>query len=352
MKTARVAYAGAMHTAQPDERGLRLADGRVLAEDEVVWLPPFEVGTILALGLNYADHAKELAKELVTREGEPLVFLKGQGALIGHRGSTRRPAGVQLHALRVRAGRGDRPDARSSVKRADAYDFVAGYTVANDYAIRDYLENWYRPNLRVKNRDGLHRRSARGWSTRPTCPTRMALALRTTVNGKLTQQGNTARHDLRHALPDRIPQQLHDPAARRPDPDRHARRRGRRARPATRSSCEIEGIGGLVNTIVDDEPSDDRRTSHANPAPDRRQARRRPRLLRDRQPRHAGGAGRSRRRRRGRGECGGRRGQGGLPEMGRPAGHRTRQADAQARRPDRRPRARDRAAPKPTTPAR
>jgi 5-oxopent-3-ene-1,2,5-tricarboxylate decarboxylase/2-hydroxyhepta-2,4-diene-1,7-dioate isomerase len=25
--------------------------------------------------------------------------------------------------------------------------------VANDYAIRDYLENWYRPNLRVKNRD-------------------------------------------------------------------------------------------------------------------------------------------------------------------------------------------------------
>jgi 5-oxopent-3-ene-1,2,5-tricarboxylate decarboxylase/2-hydroxyhepta-2,4-diene-1,7-dioate isomerase len=39
------------------------------------------------------------------------------------------------------------------VKRADAYDFMAGYTVANDYAIRDYLENWYRPNLRVKNRD-------------------------------------------------------------------------------------------------------------------------------------------------------------------------------------------------------
>ena len=40
------------------------------------------------------------------------------------------------------------------MKRDDAYDFIAGYTVANDYAIRDYLENWYRPNLRVKNRDG------------------------------------------------------------------------------------------------------------------------------------------------------------------------------------------------------
>ena len=31
---------------------------------------------------------------------------------------------------------------------------IPGYTVANDYAIRDYLENYYRPNLRVKNRDG------------------------------------------------------------------------------------------------------------------------------------------------------------------------------------------------------
>ena len=51
-------------------KGVRLADGRVLAEDDVVWLPPFEVGTIIALGLNYADHVKELAKELtVTAQG-------------------------------------------------------------------------------------------------------------------------------------------------------------------------------------------------------------------------------------------------------------------------------------------
>ena len=35
-----------------------------------------------------------------------------------------------------------------------ALQHVAGYCVCNDYAVRDYLENWYRPNLRVKNRDG------------------------------------------------------------------------------------------------------------------------------------------------------------------------------------------------------
>jgi len=40
------------------------------------------------------------------------------------------------------------------VGREHALEHVAGYCIANDYAIRDYLENWYRPNLRVKNRDG------------------------------------------------------------------------------------------------------------------------------------------------------------------------------------------------------
>jgi 5-oxopent-3-ene-1,2,5-tricarboxylate decarboxylase/2-hydroxyhepta-2,4-diene-1,7-dioate isomerase len=52
MKRARVAYAGAVHDAVPHAHGLRLADGRVLSEDAVVWLPPFDVGNIIALGLN------------------------------------------------------------------------------------------------------------------------------------------------------------------------------------------------------------------------------------------------------------------------------------------------------------
>ncbi len=61
MKRARIAHSGAIHDATPHASGLQLADGRVVAEDAVVWLAPFEVGTIIALGLNYADHAKELS---------------------------------------------------------------------------------------------------------------------------------------------------------------------------------------------------------------------------------------------------------------------------------------------------
>src|ERR1700748_733724 len=144
MMRGRVAYAGAIHEAYPHERGVRLADGRVRREDEVVWLAPIEVGTIFALGLNYAEHAKELQ---FSKQEEPLVFLKGPGAVLGHRGFTRRPDGVAFMPyeceLAVVIGR-----TAKQVSRDEAMAYVAGYTIANDYAIRDYLENYYRPNLR------------------------------------------------------------------------------------------------------------------------------------------------------------------------------------------------------------
>jgi 5-oxopent-3-ene-1,2,5-tricarboxylate decarboxylase/2-hydroxyhepta-2,4-diene-1,7-dioate isomerase len=190
MKHARVIYEGAVHDATERDGRLLLKDGRLVAEEAVTWLPPLaptpRPRTILALGLNYADHAKEL--EFKAPE-EPLVFIKGESTLTGHRQLTQRPAGVQfMHyecELTVVIGK-----AAKKVKRDDAYDFVAGYTIANDYAIRDYLENWYRPNLRVKNRDtctplGPWRVDA------ADVPNPMALALQTTVNGKITQAGNT-----------------------------------------------------------------------------------------------------------------------------------------------------------------
>ncbi|MDE0155143.1 MAG: 2-hydroxyhepta-2,4-diene-1,7-dioate isomerase, partial [Gammaproteobacteria bacterium] len=36
------------------------ANGRTWQEDEITWLPP-QHGTVFALGLNYVDHAAELA---------------------------------------------------------------------------------------------------------------------------------------------------------------------------------------------------------------------------------------------------------------------------------------------------
>jgi 5-oxopent-3-ene-1,2,5-tricarboxylate decarboxylase/2-hydroxyhepta-2,4-diene-1,7-dioate isomerase len=193
VRHARIAWGGAVHHAVPHARGLQLDDGSVLAETEVVWLPPVDPlgATIVALGLNYADHVKELSKELSsTSAEEPLAFLKSASSVVGHRGRTPRPRDAAfMHyecELAVVIGCSAR-----RVRAADALAHVAGYMVANDYAVRDYLENWYRPNLRVKNRDG-------GTVLGPwfvdaaAVPDPQALALRTFVNGQPTQQGHTS----------------------------------------------------------------------------------------------------------------------------------------------------------------
>jgi len=248
--TARVVYGSAIHTAMPHGAGLQLADGRVLREDEVQWLPPFEVGTILALGLNYADHLKELSKELtVSSKDEPLVFLKGPGSLVGHRGVTRRPAGVQfMHyecELAVVIGQ-----AAKNVRREDAMGHVAGYTVCNDYAVRDYLENWYRPNLRVKNRDGA---TALGpWFVPASLVTNPhALTLRTRVNGQITQQGTTANmvNDIAaliEYLSSFMTLQAGD-VILTGTPEGVVN-----VNEGDVVVCEIDGIGSLTNTIVGD----------------------------------------------------------------------------------------------------
>jgi 5-oxopent-3-ene-1,2,5-tricarboxylate decarboxylase/2-hydroxyhepta-2,4-diene-1,7-dioate isomerase len=246
MKRARVAHAGAIHEAVPHAQGLQLADGRVLAEDTVVWLPPFDVGTVIALGLNYADHAKELS---FGKQEEPLVFLKGPGAVIGHRGVTRRPKDVTfMHyecELAVVIGA-----PAKQVARADAFAHVAGYTVANDYAIRDYLENWYRPNARAKNRDG-------GTVLGPwfvdagDIGDPVELELRTFVNGKQTQSGNT--RDLVHSIASLIEYLSGFMTLQTGDVILTGTPEGVvDVKAGDEVVTEIEGIGRLVNTIVDD----------------------------------------------------------------------------------------------------
>ena len=251
MRLARVACAGAIHAAQPHQladgrAGVRLTDGRMLAEDEVVWLPPLEVGTIIALGLNYAQRAKELA---FSTPEEPLVFLKGPGTLIGHRGVTRRPAGVKfMHyecELAVIIGRSAR-----GARRSDALAHVAGYCIANDYAIRDYLENWYRPNLRVKNRDGA---TVLGpWLVDVAdIPDPGSLGVRTYVNGKLTQQGNT--RDLISDVPALIEYLSSFMTLTAGDVILTGTPEGAvNVDVGDEVVCEIDGLGRLQNTIVGD----------------------------------------------------------------------------------------------------
>ncbi|WP_396433702.1 fumarylacetoacetate hydrolase family protein [Limnohabitans sp.] len=252
MKRARIAWSGAIQQAVEEDGQLRITkgphQGHRVGFDDVVWLPPLapvpKARTVIALGLNYADHAKELAFKAPE---EPLAFMKGEASLIGHKALTHRPADVKyMHCeceLAVVIGRTAR-----RVKKADAYDFVAGYTVANDYAIRDYLENWYRPNLRVKNRDTCT--PIGPWLVDAAdIPNPMALQLQTTVNGQITQSGSTA--DMIFDVPTLIEYFSSFMTLSPGDliltgtPDGIVN-----VNPGDVVVTEIEGIGALTNTLV------------------------------------------------------------------------------------------------------
>ncbi len=245
MKHARIAYEGAIHAATEAGPGqVRLADGRCLAEDAVTWLPPIEPRTTFTLAINYADHAKELAFKAPE---EPLGFLKAANTFVGHRAQTLRPADVAfMHyecELAVVIGQTAR-----NVSRDRAYDCVAGYTVANDYALRDYLENWYRPNLRVKSRDTCTPLGP--WLVdRDDVPDPMNLNLRTTVNGVEMQRGNT--RDMVFDIPALIAYFSSFMTLSPGDliltgtPDGIVN-----VAPGDEVVTEIEGIGRLVNTLV------------------------------------------------------------------------------------------------------
>jgi 5-oxopent-3-ene-1,2,5-tricarboxylate decarboxylase/2-hydroxyhepta-2,4-diene-1,7-dioate isomerase len=122
--------------------------------------------------------------------------------------------------------------------------------VANDYAIRDYLENWYRPNLRVKNRDGC---TALGpWLVeRADVPDPMRLALRTTVNGKVTQEGNT--RDMISDVPSLIEYLSGFMTLDAGDVILTGTPEGVvNVMPGDEVVTEIEGVGRLINHVVGD----------------------------------------------------------------------------------------------------
>ncbi|MER2169703.1 MAG: fumarylacetoacetate hydrolase family protein [Psychrobacillus psychrodurans] len=247
MKRARIAYGGAIYNATEYGSMLQLEDGRIIREDEVTWLTPISPRTTFALGLNYADHAAELAFAAPT---EPLIFLKGPNTFVGHNGYTRRPTDVTyMHyecELAVVIGK-----RAKNIKKEDAYDYIKGYSIANDYAFRDYLENYYRPNLRVKNRDGCTPLGP--WLVdKEDLPDPMNLRLYTYVNDKLVQKGNTK--DMIFDIPTLIEYISSFMTLSENDIILTGTPKGSvDTKVGDVILTEIEGIGRLTNTIIGDE---------------------------------------------------------------------------------------------------
>lgn len=103
------------------------------ALDAVEYLPAISPGKILAIGLNYLDHAKEQNAELPK---EPMLFAKFTTSLNAHNGRIVLPVTSQKvdyeAELAVVIGR-----RAKRVKVEDALDYVFGYAPLNDVTARD-----------------------------------------------------------------------------------------------------------------------------------------------------------------------------------------------------------------------
>jgi len=236
------------------------ASGRTFAADGVTWLPPVDPGTILALALNYGDHARELELE---RPEQPALFPKFRNALVGHRGAVVRPRGVAyMHYENELAVVIGRPCRR--VREADALDVVKGYTVANDFVVRDFVINHFRPPVKPKNFDTFLPLGP--WLVdAQDVPDPQALALTTTVNGEVRQQGTTA--DMLYAVAEIIAYVTEFMTLQEDDVLLTGTPRGiSHVRAGDRVRCEVEGVGVLENTIVAEEDVVEDATGGGRPA--------------------------------------------------------------------------------------
>ncbi|WNY23564.1 putative protein YisK [Methanimicrococcus hongohii] len=115
----------------PDPSFLHLEDEYPLSS--LLILPPTRPTKIVCVGLNYADHAKELNMELPKN---PILFLKPPSAALAHEGLINYPQmsdQVDYEAeLAIVIGKQCR-----NISAADAFDYILGYTCFNDVTARD-----------------------------------------------------------------------------------------------------------------------------------------------------------------------------------------------------------------------
>lgn len=106
----------------------------VVADGVRIAAPVKKPGKIICIGLNFKDHAEESG---MTPPSEPVVFFKATSALCGPNDNLVIPRGSQKTdwevELAVVIGK-----KASYVEESEAYNYVAGYALHNDYSERAY----------------------------------------------------------------------------------------------------------------------------------------------------------------------------------------------------------------------
>lgn len=96
--------------------------------------PVAGIGKFVAIGLNYADHAKESNLPIPK---EPVVFMKATSCIMGPNDTVVLPKGSVKGDWEVELAFVIGKTAKA-VSEADALDYVAGYTICNDVSEREW----------------------------------------------------------------------------------------------------------------------------------------------------------------------------------------------------------------------
>ncbi len=145
------------------------------------------VGKFLAVGLNYADHAKEAG---VAIPDEPVLFTKATSSICGPYDDTIIPRGAQKTDWEIELGMVIGTPGQY-IAEADALDHVAGYCTVNDVSERAYQIE--RSGQWVKGKSADTFGPIGPWLVTPDeIPDPQNLRLWCEVDGERRQDGSTA----------------------------------------------------------------------------------------------------------------------------------------------------------------
>ncbi len=157
--------------------------GDAISLNEINILPVSIPTKIIAVGLNYIDHANEMDKEI---PDEPLLFMKPNSAVIGHNEVIVLPEiskRVDYEGeLAIVIGKKCK-----NVSEEEVEDYVLGYTCFNDVTARD-----------LQAKDGQYTRSKSFDTFAPVGPWMENsldvdnLEIETRLNGRVVQKSNTS----------------------------------------------------------------------------------------------------------------------------------------------------------------
>jgi 2-keto-4-pentenoate hydratase/2-oxohepta-3-ene-1,7-dioic acid hydratase in catechol pathway len=163
-------------------------DEAALLEEVQLHAPIARPAKIIAIGLNYSDHAAETGREIPEK---PIVFAKYPNTVIGPGESIRIPPiteQVDYEAeLAVVIGR-----TAKNVSEEEALEYVFGYTNGNDVSSRDLQYSEGGQWTRSKSLDTF---APMGpfIATRDEVPDPQNLSIRCILNGEVVQDGTTSK---------------------------------------------------------------------------------------------------------------------------------------------------------------